>query len=351
MELRSFIDLLSKQGRLRRIEREVDWQFEIGRITRENQQPLLFEKVKGYPGARVFTNGISGVELIGLALGLESGPKRTQIIEEIKKRAKQPIAPRIVETGPVLENVVPTRAIDLLQFPVPQWSPEDAGRYLGTWHINVSKDPETAARNVGVYRMQVLGPKQATVSTSPASHLAVHVGKAEKLGRALPMAICIGVSEAVVMAAAAACPYGVDEYEFAGALQAGGVQLIRCPTVDLEVPADSEIVIEGFIQPGARVQDGPYFDYAGKTNTNPSAFLFEATRVMFRGDPIFRGAAVGVAGAEDHQLFAMLAQLKLVDFHGRRSRQVVQNQFLKKRLFRAFQAAGKVGEFFHGGEL
>ena len=132
MDLRSFIDVLSKQGRLRRIEREVDWRFEIGAITRENQQPLLFEKVKGYPRARVFTNGLSGVELIELALGLDHSHNRKQIIEEIKKRAKNPLAPKIVATGPVLENVVPSSDIDLFQFPVPQWSTEDACRYIGT---------------------------------------------------------------------------------------------------------------------------------------------------------------------------------------------------------------------------
>jgi UbiD family decarboxylase len=349
MDLRSFIDLLATQGRLRRIEREVDWKFEIGGISRESQQPLLFENVKGYPKARVFTNGLSRVELIGLSVGLECSQGQRQVIREIKERAKNLVAPEIVETGPVLENVVECGDIDLSRFPVPQWSTHDAGRYLGTWHINVSKDPETGARNVGVYRMQLLGPKQATVNTSPGSHLALHVTKAEKLGRALPMVVGIGVSEAMVMAAAAACPYGFDEYELAGALQSRSVKLIQCQTVDLEIPANSEIVIEGFIQPGVRVQDGPYFDYAGKTNTNPNAFLFEATRVMFRHEPIFRGTAVGVPGAEDHQLFAVLSHLNLVDFHGRRSRQILQNQLLRNRFFRAFQVAGRFGGFSRDG--
>lgn len=345
MELRAFIDLLSEHGHLRRIEREVDWRFEIGRITRENRVPLLFENVKGYPGRRVFTNGLSDVGLIGLALGLESGQTRKEIVREAKKRVRNPLTPSVVEAGPVLQNVVSASEIDFLEFPVPQWNTQDVGRYLGTWHINATKDPETGARNVGVYRMRVLGPRQATVSTSPTSHLGLHVAKAEKAGQALQMAIAIGVSEAVMMAASAACPYGFDEYELAGGLETKGLQLIKCRTVDLEVPADSEIAIEGFLRPGIRVQDGPYFDYAGKANTNPNAFLFEATRLMFRNDPIFRGTSVGIPGAEDHQLFSVLAQLNLVDFHSRRSRQMVQNQLLKKRLFRAFQFAGRLGDF------
>jgi len=343
MDLRAFIDLLSTQGHLKRIEREVDWKFEIGSITREHRVPLLFENVKGYPGRRVFTNGLSNAGLIALALGLDPKQDPKIIISEARTRLQNPLAPTTVKSGPVLQNVVPAPNVDFLTFPVPQWSTQDAGRYLGTWHINVTKDPETGARNVGVYRMQVLGPKQATVSTSPTSDLGRHVAKAEKAGRALQMAIAIGVSEAIMIAASAACPYGFDEYEFAGGLETGPLQLLKCQTVDLEVPADSEIAIEGFIKPGERVQDGPYLDYAGKANTNPNAFLFEATRLMFRNNPIFRGTSVGLPGAEDHQVFSLLAHLNLVDFHGRRSRQRVQNPLLKKRLFRAFQFAGRLG--------
>lgn len=102
-------------------------------------------------------------------------------------------------------------------------------------------------------------------------------------------------------------------------------------------------MIEGVIRPGIRVKDGPYFDYTGNTNTNRQALLFEATRLMFRNDPIFRGTSIGVAGAEDHQLFAFLAQLNLVDFHGSRLKQTVQNTMLRQRRFRAFQLSGKTG--------
>jgi 4-hydroxy-3-polyprenylbenzoate decarboxylase len=343
MNLRAFIDLLSTQGYLQRIEREVDWKFEIGSITRQHRVPLLFENVKGYPGRRVFTNGLSNVGLIALALGLDPKQDPRVIIREARTRLQNPLAPTIVESGPVSEIVVPAPDIDFLTFPIPQWSTQDAGRYLGTWHINVTKDPETGTRNVGVYRMQVLGPRHATVSTSPTSDLGRHVTKAEKAGRSLQMAVAIGVNEAVMIAGSAACPYGFDEYEFAGGLQTKPLQLLKCQSVDLEVPADSEIAIEGFIKPGERVQDGPYLDYAGKANTNHNAFLFEATRLMFRNNPIFRGTSVGLPGAEDHQVFSLLAHLNLVDFHGRRSRQRIQNPLLKKRLFKAFQFAGRLG--------
>jgi len=347
-DLRRFIQALEDAGRLVRVREAIDWRFEIGRMTRESRAPLLFENIKGYPEQRVFSNGLCDTGSIALALGLEFGTTRKALIAEAKKRAAAPVKPRLVETGPVLENIVQTSDVNLLQLPVPHWSNHDGGRYLGTWHINVTKHPETGSRNVGVYRMQLLGPWQATVSASPTSHLSRHVAKAEKQGRPLPMAVAIGVSETVVMAAAAAYPDGMDEYELAGGLAQEAVQLIQCQTVNVEVPAQCEIVIEGLIQPGVRVQDGPYFDYTGKPNTNPNAFLFEATRLMFRSNPIFRGTSIGLPGAEDHQLFAFLAELNLVDFHGSRIKQVVQDLLLKQHFFRTFQFAGKMGAVVRG---
>jgi 2,5-furandicarboxylate decarboxylase 1 len=341
MDLRALVDLLSREGLLRRVERQVDWKYELGEIARTNQAPLLFENIKDYPGQRLFTNGMSSLESMALALGIGREKRRRRIVKEAKKRAANPIKPQVVDCGPVFENVVPGPEIDLLKFPVPLWSRLEAGRYIGTWHINVTRDPETGSRNVGVYRMEVKGPKLASVCTSPKSHLGQHFFKAERAGAPLEMAVAIGTSEAVVMAAGAGCPYGEDEYELAGGLQQEAVRLIRCGTVNLEVPADSEIVIEGIIRPGVRVQDGPYFDYAGAPDSS-LAFLFEATRLLFRNNAIFRGTAIGLPGAEDQQIFSILSALGLFDFHGSWHKRVIQAPLIHWRLFRAFQFAGRV---------
>ncbi len=332
--LRGFIEKITKVERLVRVEESTHWRFDIGRITRESKAPLLFENIAEYPGQRVFTNGLRDIGLIAQALGMEQGVSREELIPEVRRRAANPVNPKFVETGPVLENTVEGNRVNLLALPIPHWNENDCARYLGTWHLNVTKDPETGTRNVGVYRMQLLGRNQATVNTSPESHLALHVAKAESEGRAQPMAVAIGVGEAIIMAATAACPYGMDEYELAGGLQQRAVELLRCHGVNLEVPANAEIVIEGFIHPHVRVQDGPYFDYTGTTNTNPGAFLFEATRLMFRNDPIFRGTSIGVPGAEDHQIFAILAEIQLLNFHRSSVKKHIQDSVLKQRLLR-----------------
>jgi 4-hydroxy-3-polyprenylbenzoate decarboxylase len=342
LDLRRFIDLLSREGLLRRISQAVDWKYELGEITRGNQVPLLFENVKGYPGHRIFTNGLAVFEAMALALGHDARQSRRSVMRSVRKAITEPVKPILATGGPVLENIVDGDEIDLLQLPVPQWSREEAGRYIGTWHVNVTRDPETRVRNLGIYRMQILSRNRTTVSTSPRSHLSLHLAQAEKEGRPLEMAVVIGASEPVIMAAASACPYGLDEYELAGSLSGEAVPLIKCGTVDLEVPANAEIVIEGLIQPGERAKDGPYFDYAGTPNTNPGAYVFQATRLMFRNRPIFRGSAIGRPGAEDQQLFAVLAELGLLDFHGSRARHAVQKCLIRKRLFRAFQLAGRI---------
>jgi UbiD family decarboxylase len=341
MSLRTFVDVLSERGELKRIEQLVDWKIELGEITRSHRQPLLFENIKDYPGMRVLTNGLNNFSSIALALGLQPVKDRKKTVVEVRRRASAPIKPVMVGSGPEAENVVEGPDINLLDFPVPHWTKSDAGRYIGTWHANVTRDPETGRRNLGVYRMQLLGRNQTTVSTSAKSHLSRHFAKAEKNGQPLEMAVVIGAPEAVVIAAASGYPSGCDEYDLAGGLCGKAVPLVRCKTVDLEVPAESEIVLEGLIQPGVRVLDGPYFDYAGKPTENPGAYVFDVKCVTFRNRPIFRGAAVGHVGAEDQQLFSLLAELDLFDFHDSRPRHRIQTHLIRGRLFRLFQLVGR----------
>jgi UbiD family decarboxylase len=322
LDLRGFIELLTDAGSLTRVKERVDWQLGIGRWTRSRRKPLLFENVKDYPEHRVFTNGFLDQRKFALALGFHPELPLPRVIVQARKRVQTAIEPKMVQTGPVLENVVPSSMIDLLQFPVPQWSEYDRGRYIGTWHLNVSKDPETGKRSAGMYRMKVLGPKRATINASKRTDLARHLAKAEAKKMELPMAVVIGAPEATVIAAEAACPAQMDEYGLAGALQQKPVELIECG--HLEVPAYAEIVIEGFVHPETRVEDGPYIEH-GKPKTNPKAFLFEATRVMHRDNPIFRGSASSKEGAEDEQLQEFLAQLRLTHAPGSLFRQMVQS--------------------------
>jgi len=346
--LRGFIAALEERGKLKRVYEEVNWKYEIGAIARETGAPLLFEKIKDYPNRRLFANGLADYYSIALAIGIQDKELRFgDLVETIRRSLGNPIEPILVENSSVMENCI-THGINLEVLPVPWWSNVDAGRYIGTWHLNISRDPETGSRNVGVYRMQIIAPNQTTMSVSPHSHLAIQIKKAERKDEALPMAVAIGVDERLVISAASAPGYGCDEYALAGGLARRPIELIRCTTQPLEVPADSEIVIEGLIKPGIRVQDGPFLDYAGIPNTNPHAYLFEVTALLFRNDFIFRGTAVGRPGAEDHQLYSVLSRLGLTDFHGSRIRHLAQTFLLRRRAFRLFQFTGRIGKLVRG---
>lgn len=342
--LREFIKDLDEQGYLRHVQKQVNWNCELGAIALESRTPLLFENIVDYPGRTLFANGLSNYPSIGLLLGIEEkNVGLADLDERVRSSFANPIGPIVKEDPPILENRF-TQGIDLKALPVPRWSEVDAGRYIGTWHLNISRDPENGTRNIGVYRMQIVSPNQATVSVSPRGHLARQVAKAEKINNPLPMAVAIGVDERLIIAAAAAPSYGIDEFALAGGLVGRPIELARCMTQPLEVPIDAEIIIEGFVKPRVRVQDGPFLDYAGIPSTNPGAYLFEATALQYRDHYIFRGTAVGRPAAEDHQLYSILAQLGVVDFHGSKIRRFVQSFLFRRRAFRALQFTGKIGK-------
>jgi len=346
--LRGLIASLDERGKLKRVKDEVSWKYEIGTIVRETKEALLFENIRDYPNRRLFANGLSDHSSIALAIGiLDKNVRFDDLVKKVRAGFGNPIKPVLVVDSPAIQNRI-TQEIDLAILPVPWWSEIDAGRYLGTWHLNISRDPETGSRNIGVYRMQIVAPNQTTVSVSPQSHLALQIKKAERKNEALPMAVAIGVDERLVISAASAPAYGIDEYSLAGGLAGKPIELVRCLTQQLEVPADSEIILEGFIKPGTRVQDGPYLDYAGIPSTNPYAHLFEVTALLFRNDFIFRGTAVGRPGAEDHQLYSILSHLGLTDFHGSRIRHSLQTFLLRRRAFKLFQLTGRIGKLVRG---
>ena len=149
-DLRAFIQKLEDAGRLLRVKETVDSKLGIGRWSRSRHKPLLFEKIMGYGGQEIFTNGLADPTCIRLALGFDALTPWKELIEDTRKRLEETVHPRMVRTGPLLDNVIPASVIDLLQFPVPQWSDFDTGRYLGTWHLNISKDPATGQRTAGV---------------------------------------------------------------------------------------------------------------------------------------------------------------------------------------------------------
>lgn len=306
--LREFISALEKEGELLRISREVDWRYEVAAWTRLSydshpwRPALLFEKLRGYPpGYQVFTNGLGTYRRFARVLGLPPDTPVKEVIQTYKARMGNLIPPVVVSAGPVEENVVTGNQVDLYRFPVPWWHPRDGGRYIGTWHLNVSRNPETGIGNLGCYRMQVLDKNHTLIGFLPGSHLSLHCAKQEAGGQPLEMAVAIGAEETLVLAAATMVPEPVDEYAVAGGLRGRPVGVVKCSTVDLYVPSDAEIVLEGKVQPHRREPEGPFGEFtgyhSGGVRMRP---VFEVTAIKWRTGPILRGMLHGKPIDEVH---------------------------------------------------
>lgn len=303
-DLREFIGRLKLEGELSEISPEVDWRYEVGGIVRKAldlQGPaLLFKKVKDYDSP-LFTSGLATYSRLSLALGLSRNEALERIVSEFRERIKNPMRTSRVEKAPCKENILKGDEVDLLRFPVPLWQKGDGGRYLGTWHGVVTRDPETGWTNAGMYRTMIHDRKTLGILIARDQHIGLHYEKYRRTNSSMPVAIVIGMDPALPLAFLTPLPAHMSEYDFAGGLRGKAVDLVKCETVDLEVPASAEIVIEGEIPPKERKAEGPFGEwmghYGGKPGPRP---VIHVHCVTHRNNPIFRGTLEGKPINEDH---------------------------------------------------
>ena len=303
-DLKEFIDRLRSGGELAEISAEVDWRYEIGGIVRKNLDlkgpALFFKKIKDYH-IPLFTCGVSTYQRLALALGLSAHKTLDEIVSEFRERIKKPIKTNSVKTGPCKENILKGNEIDLLRFPVPLWQGRDGGRYLGTWHGVITRDPETGWTNAGMYRTMIHDRKTLGILLARDQHIGLHYEKYRRMNRSMPVAIVIGMDPILPLTFLTPLPAEMNEYDYAGGLRGEPVDLVKCETVDLEVPASAEIVIEGEIPPDERRMEGPFGEwmghYGGKPGPRP---VIHVHCITHRNNPIFRGALEGKPVNEDH---------------------------------------------------
>lgn len=305
-DLREFLSVLNAERELHRIEAEVDWDLELGAISRrgiELQLPaIFFEKIRGYPPEyRVLANLLTATQPVKqgrLALALEL-PKDTpplELIEEFGRRISKErrLEPRIVSSGPCKENVLQGDEVDLWQFPTPLMHGGDGGRYVGTWHITVTRDPDTGWVNWGIYRHMIHDRKTMSLLAFPPQHAGMHYQRYERRNEAMPIAVAIGTEPVCSIAADTQLPAWEDEPDLAGGLRGEAVELVKCETNELYVPATSEIVIEGYVRPGERKPDGPFGEYHGYQNANAIDLpVIDVTCITHRDAPILTVSNMG----------------------------------------------------------
>jgi 4-hydroxy-3-polyprenylbenzoate decarboxylase len=192
-DLRKWIAQLESEGDLKRITAKVDWDDEISQIIRkvyvQNGPALLFENIKGHEktfSRKLFTNGLSTQSRVNLMLGLPKTTSPTEAVQTIRKRMKKPVPPVRVKTGPVKENIIRGKDVDLFQIPVPKWHPLDNGRYINTFNATITRDPDTGQNNAGVYRGTILGKNKIGVLLMPMKDWGITYTKYQAMGKAMP---------------------------------------------------------------------------------------------------------------------------------------------------------------------
>ena len=314
-DLRSWIRLLERVGELARVSAEVDPHLEITEITdrvvKAGGPALLFENVKGSEHPLLINQfgterrmclalGTETLDEVGRRLGevLEMQPPQG-LAEKVKGLRKlKSIAdsqPKRVRSGPCQELVRTGADIDLDALPIQHCWPGDAAPFI-TLPAVITKDPRTGGRNVGMYRMQKLDPR------TTAMHWQIHKdGRADYLlaeGR-MDVAVALGLDPVTTYAASAPLPKHVDELMLAGFLRGEPVELVACNTIDLEVPANAEIVLEGYIAKDELTTEGPFGDHTGYYSPAEPFPVFHVTAVTMRRDAIYPSIVVGKPPAED----------------------------------------------------
>ena len=352
-DLREWIAALERAGELKRVGAEVDPILEITEVadrvskapTREclpQARPggpaLLFEKVKGHPGAKVFINQFGSERRMQMALGVDSLDEIAQRIHAfldvkspeglLDKIKMLPMLadmgkffPKTVASGPCKE-VIKKTGFSLLDFPVLKCWPEDGGRFI-TLPCVISRDPKTGKRNVGMYRMQVYDATTAGMHWQRQKVGAEHYREAMRAaagsgggvdvmartgggaihGNApagkLEVAVAIGTDPALTFSAIVPAPPDVEEFLIAGFIRQKPVELVKCETVDLEVPASAEIVLEGYVKLDELRTEGPFGDHTGFYSLADEYPVFHVTCITHRKDPIYATTIVGKPPMED----------------------------------------------------
>jgi 4-hydroxy-3-polyprenylbenzoate decarboxylase len=205
--------------------------------------------------------------------------------------------PKSTSSGPVTE-IIETSNPTLDNLPIIKSFPKDSGRFI-TFGITVSKNPETQIRNMGVYRLQVISSKKAIMHWQIHKRSALHYQMNKENMQKTEVAIVIGADPAIVFSAVAPVPEGLDKFLFAGITRKKGIDLVKCRTVDIEVPATAEIVLEGYVDPSELNMEGPFGDHTGYYTPQESYPTFTLTGMMMRNNPIYLTTVVGKPILED----------------------------------------------------
>ena len=301
MDFRAWVHELERTGNLVRIDDEIDSQTEAGAIMRygnEQESPAqLFTNVKGaMPGSSLLGGPYATKERIAIAFGFPPDASYTELTDAFANALHtKRIKPEIVESGSCQENVLLGDEIDLFKLPIAKLHPQDGGPYVGTLNIGVCKDYDTDWVNWGTYRGMVQDKQSTGLWLGPLNQGGQILKKYHADGKTMEYAMFFGGDPMHNILASCGVPAGVSEVEVVGGVRGEAVKLVKCKTVDLHVPENAEIVLEGTCAPGDLKEEGPFGEYPGYvvSGTNPRP-VFRLSAMTWRTNPILPATCLGV---------------------------------------------------------
>ena len=319
MDLRDFISLCEKNGQLKRIKTEVDWELELSHICKlveEKSGPaLLFENVKDYKSP-VLTGAFGTTQRLAMILGKDPKLSLVELTKEwVNLAVKEVIPAKEVKDGPILENVVEGDKIDTFSFPSPKFYELDGGRYFGTAVFMVIQDPENGKINLGTYRMGILDDKTVGVQILKGKTADRIMKKYGKQGKKMPACAIIGGDPLHIFASAATVSGAKSGYDVVSSLRGEPVEVVKTHLSGLPIPARAEIVLEGEIDPANLRNEGPFGEYTGYYTEElikpiPKPAL-DVKRVYFRNNPVLWETSVGRPVGDQHMLYAFARNASL----------------------------------------
>jgi len=298
-DLREWIAEAEKLGEVREV-KGLSWQTDIGMAAEvlahdANAPCVVFSDIpETLAGSRVVVNFFAGARQ-KMTLGFPTQLSKLELSEAFRAHYMadlKRIAPRYVNDGPVFENVITGDDVDVTIFPTPKWHDGDGGRYIGTGSFNVTRDPEEGWINCGTYRVMIHDARTVGFFISPGKHGRIHRDKYEARKEPMPVAIVLGCDPMSFLMASSEVPYGVCEYDVIGGVRGAPVDLVRAPVTDLPVPANAEIVIEGFVEPGKVRPEGPFGEWMGYYGSDVREEpVMDIKAIYHRNDPILLGCA------------------------------------------------------------
>jgi len=316
--LQEYVKALEGSNQLKRVKSKVSVDLELAEILRRvmysNGPAVLFEDVDGFK-IPILGNAFGNMERMKLALetdnfeeigerivGFTKMQLPTGMLDKIKMLPKlseiADNAPKVVSKGPVSEVYEDSSKASFNSLPALKCWPKDAGRFI-TFGLVVTKHPETGTRNLGVYRMQILDEKHAIMHWQIHKRGAQHYQLIKEQKKKIDVAVIIGADPATVFSAVAPVPEGLDKYLFAGIVRKKGLKLVNCNSVDLDVPASAEIVLEGYVDPNDIRTEGPFGDHTGYYTPQEPYPTFTLTGIMRNESPIYLTTVVGKPILED----------------------------------------------------